>query len=140
MLLGSALAAGLMAQPGPKPLPPAANSLSALGTIQPGEWRLHPLDHLTQARSVCISEASALLQVSHGGASCSRFVIASSDHEVTVHYTCPGAGHGRTTIRVESPKLLQIDTQGIVSNAPFANAWEGRRTGDCSGKTLGSSH
>jgi hypothetical protein len=48
-----------------------------------------------------------------------------------VHYTCPGAGHGRTTVRVETPRLVQIESQGMARNEPFAIRLEGRRTGNC---------
>jgi hypothetical protein len=48
-----------------------------------------------------------------------------------VSYQCIGAGKGRTDIRVETPRLVQIDAQGIADGAPFALSLEGRRTGDC---------
>jgi hypothetical protein len=51
---------------------------------------------------------------------------------VTVHYTCPGSGHGRTTIRKETNRLVQIDTQGIASGSPFSRTFEARRGGSCS--------
>ena len=49
----------------------------------------------------------------------------------TVSYSCPGAGSGRTTIRVETTRLLDIQSQGIVNNAPFEVRYEARRTGPC---------
>ena len=41
-----------------------------------------------------------------------------------MHYTCPGAGHGRTSIRSETNRLVQIDTQGIADGKPFSQAIE----------------
>jgi len=49
----------------------------------------------------------------------------------TIHYTCPGRGYGRTTIAVETSKLVRIDTQGIVDGMPFATEFEGRKIGMC---------
>ena len=84
---------------------------------------------------MCVADPRTLLQVRHGRAPCSRFVIANDARASTVHYTCPGAGHGRTTIRVETPRLIQIDSQGIADNEPFALQFEGRRTGACVSET-----
>ena len=50
---------------------------------------------------------------------------------MTVNYTCPGIGRGRTTIRVETPRLVQIDSQGLDRGAPFALRAEARRIGPC---------
>src|SRR3546814_2145741 len=72
-----------------------------------------------------------MIQVYHPGATCSRYVIEDTPNSVTVHYTCPGAGHGRTTIRSETNRLVQIDTQGIAEGRPFSQAIEARRTGGC---------
>jgi hypothetical protein len=48
-----------------------------------------------------------------------------------VQYTCRGRGYGRTHIRRETSRLVQIDTQGIADGRPFAFAAEARRVGDC---------
>jgi hypothetical protein len=50
---------------------------------------------------------------------------------VTVHYTCPGAGYGRTQIRLESAQLVQVDSQGIAQGFPFDFTAEARRVGSC---------
>ena len=51
--------------------------------------------------------------------------------EVTVHYTCGKQGHGRTTVRKETPRLVQVDTQGIRNGQPFSFAYEARKGGGC---------
>ena len=51
--------------------------------------------------------------------------------DVTVQYTCPGRGFGRTHIRRETRRLVQIDTQGVAEGLPFSASIEGRRVGDC---------
>lgn len=108
--------------------------IAALGTIEPGQWQLREREgaRTLSTRNICVSDASSLLQVRHPGASCSRYVITNDPKNAVVHYTCPGAGHGRTNIRVETPRLIQIFSQGIADNAPFDFKMEGRRVGSCS--------
>lgn len=116
-------------------LPAAAQSpgLAMLSTLERGQWQLRDRDDATApARHLCLGDARQLLQLQHDRAQCSRYVIEDQPRSVTVHYTCPGAGHGRTTIRKETGRLVQIDTQGIVNGAPFSMAYEARRIGQCS--------
>lgn len=111
----------------------AANApIQAFGRIEPGEWQLRALDGSGPARLLCIDNAYALIQLRHPGAACSRFVLANEPQTATVHYTCTGAGYGRTTIRVETPELVRIDSQGLANQSPFQVALEGRRVGKCS--------
>jgi len=111
----------------------AANApIQAFGRIEPGEWQLRALDGSAPARKLCIDDAYDLIQLRHPGAACSRFVLANEPQTATVHYTCTGAGYGRTTIRVETPQLVHIDSQGLANQSPFQVALEGRRLGKCS--------
>jgi len=105
--------------------------LSALARLEPGLWQLRDLDNASAQQSICVADPSALLQLRHRNAPCSRLVIADSTSAATVHYTCPAGGFGRTELRVETPRLAQIDTQGIANNAPFAYRAEARRIGVC---------
>jgi hypothetical protein len=110
-----------------------APQLTALAGIEPGMWTLREPGVVTTTppRTMCLTDPRALLQIQHPTATCARFVIANDPRETTVHYTCPGAGHGRTTVRVESPRIIHIDSQGIANKAPFDWSLEGRRTGAC---------
>lgn len=108
-----------------------APPLAAIAEVQPGQWQLREIGAGTSTRSLCVNDAAMLLQLRHGGAQCSRFVIADEPHVATINYSCPGAGHGRTTIRVETRNIFRLDTQGIADGAPFDFVYEGRRTGDC---------
>lgn len=119
--------------------PAAAPTLAALGLVEPGQWQLRSRTDPGENRSLCLGDTHALLQIRHRNATCSRFVIANDPKAATVHYTCPGAGHGRTTVRVETPRLIQIDSQGVAANEPFAVTLEGRRMGVCTGAS-GASH
>ena len=108
-----------------------APPLAALGALQPGRWALSSPDGDFAKRSVCLGDARQLLQIRQPSAACSRFVITNDPNVATVHYTCPGSGHGRTTVRVETPRLAQVETQGVVGNAPFDLTIEARRLGEC---------
>lgn len=118
--------------------PARAPQLAGLARIELGQWQLKEPGPNSVARSLCLSEPAVLFQLGHTGAQCSRFVIADTPESMTVHYTCPGAGHGRTTIVIETSRLLHIQTQGIASGAPFDMDYEARRTGDCATRTTAS--
>lgn len=108
-----------------------APPLAALGVLQPGRWSLSSSDADFAKRSICLGDARQLLQIRQPAAACSRYVIANEPNVATVHYTCPGVGHGRTTVRVETPRVAQIETQGMVGREPFDLDIEARRLGDC---------
>ena len=99
--------------------------------IEPGEWQLRALDNSVPVRRLCIDDAYDLVQLRHPGAPCSRFVLSNEPQTATVHYTCPGAGYGRTTIRVETGQLVRVESQGLVNRSPFQIVLEGRRVGKC---------
>jgi hypothetical protein len=111
--------------------PDTSQSLAALSTLQPGMWEFKSRDDSAANRSICVSDPRAMLQLRHGAAQCSRFVIQNDQRVATVHYSCPNAGHGQTTLRVETPRLVQVESQGIANKAPFAFTAEGRRVGAC---------
>lgn len=110
--------------------PAAGPGLAALASLQPGAWHLR-LRGENRGRDLCLGDPMQLIQIRHPENVCSRFVISDTRTMAVVHYTCPGAGHGRTTVRVETPQLVQIQTQGIAANAPFDWDLEGRRIGEC---------
>ncbi len=108
-------------------------AVNALGKLQPGLWQLRVLGTATPARPapVCIGDPTVLAQIQHRNTPCSRLVVAQNDEGATVHYTCPAGGYGQTSLRVETPRLVQIDTQGIADNVPFAYRAEARLVGQC---------
>jgi hypothetical protein len=116
--------------------PVNAPTLLALTSVESGQWQLRGLDRgPVPATSMCVSDPRSLIQLRHPKAQCSRFVIANDPRTATVHYTCPGAGHGQTTIRVETPRLIQIESQGIADQAPFSLRMEARKVGNCGAQT-----
>lgn len=108
-----------------------SSSLAMLDELQGGDWELRSRDQGGQPRRICMHDARRLIQLRHPGESCSRIVVEDTPEQVTVQYTCPGRGYGRTQIRRETEALLQIDSQGIAQGRPFAFAIEARRLGAC---------
>lgn len=113
-------------------IPAAAqsDSLAMLGGLTKGEWTIKHRDG-SQDRKICVKTGQELIQLRHSESGCSRFVVEDGANKVTVQYTCPGNGYGRTNIRKESGALVQIESQGIASGLPFQFAAEARRTGSC---------
>lgn len=109
-----------------------APTLNVLGAVERGAWTVREVGN-PRAPRLCLPDVADLLQVQHPrGAGCSRFVIANEAKSATVHYTCPGAGHGRTTLTADTPRVIRVETQGIASNAPFDVRYEARRAPSCS--------
>ena len=110
--------------------PQPSGGIPLLDRLEAGLWELRsPSNALI--RSICLGETALLTQPQHGPAPCTRVVIGADARSVTVHYTCPAAGFGRTVVRFETPRLVQIDSQGIHSGAPFGLRAEARRVGPC---------
>ncbi|KQX26376.1 hypothetical protein ASD39_03245 [Sphingomonas sp. Root50] len=134
-VLMAGLMAGMAAQAArSEPVPPpggtgAPMSLAALNQLEAGLWQLDVKGR--SPRQICVADPISLVQVEHEQLGCSRFVIANDPKSSTVHYSCQGAGWGRTTVRVETPRTAVIQTQGISRNAPFDYTVEARRIGPC---------
>ncbi|MCP1471596.1 hypothetical protein J3E64_003307 [Sphingobium sp. OAS761] len=108
-----------------------APQLAAVRGLETGEWELRGRGRGAETRRLCISDPRQLLQVQHPGPLCRAFVIADSAQAVSVNYDCGDAGNGRSDLRVETGRLIQLRSQGISDGAPFAFAAEGRRIGAC---------
>ncbi len=128
-ILRCTLAASAVA--GATAVPAQAPSLAMLDRLEKGSWQLRERGSDAVLQTVCVGDARRMIQVQHPRANCSRYIIEDTPNSVTVHYTCPGAGHGRTSIRSETNRLVQIDTQGIADGKPFSQAIEARRAGPC---------
>lgn len=112
-------------------VPAQAPSLAMLDRLEKGSWQLRERGSDQVLQTYCLGDARRMIQIQHPRSTCSRYVIEDTPNSVTVHYTCPGAGHGRTSIRSETNRLVQIDTQGIADGKPFSQAIEARRGGAC---------
>lgn len=113
-----------------------ANSYGALTALERGEWELVERDAAGTARRVCLGDPAQLLQPRHPTRQCKRFVLENSARRVAITYDCAHAGQGRTALRVETGRLVQIDSQGVSDGTPFAMTIEGRRVGACQATAL----
>ncbi len=107
-----------------------SGALTALAKGERGEWELRATGGGTPVK-LCITNPATLIQLRYAGVQCAQVVLENTPGAATVRYTCPGHGHGRTAISVETPRLLRVETQGIIDGAPFAEEYEGRRMGNC---------
>ena len=122
------LALGVCA--GALPLAAQTDGLAMLRDLSKGEWTVKYRDGSPE-RKICVRSGEELIQLQHNGSDCSRFVVEDGAAKVTVQYTCPGKGYGRTNIRKETGALVQIESQGIASGLHFRFAAEARKTGSC---------
>ena len=104
--------------------------LAMLGTLAKGEWTIKQRGGVPD-RKICIRSGAELIQLRHRETGCNQFVVEDGVARVTVQYTCPGNGYGRTSIRRETPALVQLESQGIHDGTPFQFIAEARRTGSC---------
>lgn len=106
-------------------------SLAMLDDLETGRWEVRMRDGSGRTYPMCVDDARKLLQLRHPGLACERVIVSDTPGEVTVQYTCRGAGYGRTTVRKETSRLVQLQSQGIAEGLPFDFTAEARRTGGC---------
>lgn len=104
-----------------------------LDQIEGGRWELRMRDPRGGAEQLCLRDGRRLIQLRHPASACERLIVADNPGEVVVQYTCRGRGFGRTTIRRETGRLVQIESQGVLDGLPFDVVAEARRIGDCAG-------
>ncbi len=110
------------------------NDLALLISLDRGLWQLRAVGggpSSVATSRLCLGDPVRLTQIQHGDLPCSRIVVRKTADTLTVSYSCKGQGQGLTSIRVESSKLIHIQSQGIKNNAPFSFSVEGRRAADC---------
>lgn len=106
-------------------------ALAMLDRLDRGDWEMRVREEGGGMTHICLGDGRKFIQLRHPDVKCQSVVVDDAASEVTVQYTCPGRGYGRTTIRRETSRLVQIDSQGIADGLPFAFAAEARRIGDC---------
>lgn len=105
--------------------------LAMLDRIEPGMWELKMRDGGRSER-LCLEDGRRLVQLRHPQTPCRQFVAEDTASSVTVSYTCAGQGNGRTRLRFELPRLIQLESSGIANKLPFDVVAEARRVGSCS--------
>ncbi|MFM5948688.1 MAG: DUF3617 domain-containing protein [Novosphingobium sp.] len=131
MRLAGLAAATVLAVAGPAM--GAGSSLAMLDQIEAGRWEIRSREPGAAPQRICLSTGHRLIQLRHPDVQCERFVVQDTASDVVVQYTCKGRGYGRTHIRRETGRLVQIDSRGIANGLPFEFNAEARRVGDCPG-------
>lgn len=102
--------------------------------LEPGEWELRERvaeGERGELRRLCLTDLRQLIQIRHARHICKRLTVDEAADRLSVSYDCGAAGGGRTDLRIETPRLAQLRSQGVAEGAPFSFAMEGRRLGAC---------
>lgn len=115
---------------------PAA-SLTPTGPLkglEPGEWELRERageGERAEIRRLCLADLRQFIQIRHARGACKGLTVDEGANRLSVSYDCGVAGGGRTDLRIETPRLVQLRSQGVADGAPFSFMMEGRRVGAC---------
>lgn len=112
--------------------PAATQQPGPLAQVEHGLWEVRGPNGVAIG-TICVGDPLLLAQPLHPPQGCSAEVQSADGHVATVAFVCPGMGRGRTLLRVETPRLVQIDMQGISNGLPFALRAQARHTGACPG-------
>lgn len=109
----------------------AAPVLTLPAQLEKGRWTISDREGHAAPRRMCFGDPKQLIQIEHGPRACRHYVIENTPKSLVVQYSCEGTGYGRTTIRRETNRLVQVDTQGVHNGHVFDHKYEARRTGAC---------
>jgi hypothetical protein len=109
----------------------ANGKVAALAGIESGKWQIRDLDAAFPPASICIGDPQILVRFEHRAAECRAEVVEDAAGAATVQYSCAGRGFGHSKVRVQTPRLVRIDTQGLSGGRPFSYRLEAQRTGSC---------
>ena len=109
-----------------------ATQPSALAQVAGGLWEIEGVPGAKEPVRECVANVAALAQFEHRAQSCSRSVISDKGSSTVISYKCGAAGFGQSKIEVLTPRSLQISTQGISDQLPFAYVLQAHRVGECS--------
>ena len=112
----------------------------ALATISGGLWEISGAPGASAPIRQCIADLSLLAQFEHRGRNCSRDIVSDGPGSMVIHYSCGGAGFGRSQIDVITPRSLRVSTQGISDKLPFNYVLQARRLGDCPSSPSSAPH
>jgi len=110
--------------------PAATQQPGPLAQVERGQWEVRTTGG-APIGTLCLGDPLLLAQPLHTPQPCTGEVQAADGHVVTAGFVCPGMGRGRTVLRVETPRLVQIDSQGIANGTPFALRAQARKVGTC---------
>jgi hypothetical protein len=107
-----------------------AVSGDALATLESGKWLVKTAE-AGSGRTLCLGDPVQLVRLEHPNEECTVETLASDAGSRTAQYTCAGRGYGHTNIRVETPRLATIETQGLFDGRPFSYRATARKVGTC---------
>ena len=111
--------------------PAATQQPGPLAQVERGQWEVRTTSGAAIG-TLCLGDPLLLAQPLRTPQPCTSEVQSADGHVVTAGFVCPGMGRGRTVLRVETPRLVQIDSQGLANGTPFALRAQARRIGACS--------
>lgn len=112
--------------------PESAPTPDVLTALEPGLWEFKEVDRPGAPERRCIANLRDLFQPVQPRQACRHFLAENGPDHAAVAYDCAAQGRGRTTLRMETKRLLRIESQGIAEGRPFAVRLEARRIGACS--------
>jgi hypothetical protein len=123
---------GLLAALAAAALPAALGAANddPLALLESGKWSVKSNDGAS-SRELCLGDPAQLVRLEHPGMACKDDSVAGEARGVTIQYSCPGHGFGHTTLRIETPRVATIETQGLVDGRPFAYRGTARKLGPC---------
>lgn len=104
---------------------------AALAGAEGGLWEVTEPGTQKPSQRHCVPDPTELAQYYHMGKQCTRVVVDQSKASALIHYTCTGAGYGRSNMQLVTPRSMRIETQGMAGGAPFYHVLHARRVGSC---------
>jgi hypothetical protein len=101
-----------------------------LAMLESGKWSVKSSDGASP-RELCLGDPVQLVRLEHSGLACRDESVAGEARGATIQYSCPGHGFGHTSLRIETPRVATIETQGLVDGRPFAYRATARKIGPC---------
>ena len=110
----------------------ATISVGALRKLESGRWQVRELDSAVETTAICLGNPQQLVRFEHRHTpGCSSQILDSGEATATSQYSCAGRGYGHSSVRVQTPRTVRIDTQGLSNGRPFSYRLEARRVGAC---------
>jgi hypothetical protein len=110
----------------------APGGLAALAKLEKGRWQVREMDGAIAPTSICLGDPNQLLQFQHrAGGTCPSEILDQEPARATVQYRCARGGFGHSQLRVETPRAVRVETQGLSNGRPFSYRLEARRVGAC---------
>ena len=111
------------------PLAAAVPGSDPLAALEPGKWIVKTADG--PERAICLGDPVQLVRLAHPDGDCRLEAPASDGGAHVVQYRCPGHGYGHTRLRIETPRVASIETQGLSDGRPFSYRAVARKVGSC---------